>query len=74
MTKQEAINMTKQEAIKWFKEITSGTGVDRFQFPDNMKGSTAKKLWNDSTFTYGIEYGVLIALHEIYKFKKEDFK
>ena len=34
-------------------------------FPDDMKGAIAKMVWNDSTFTYGIEYGALIILNHL---------
>ncbi len=67
--------MEKAEAIKWFKEIQNGSGVDRSKFPDDMKGRLAKKAWDaESMFTYGIEYGVLIALHEIYGITQEDLR
>ena len=46
------------------------TGGDRIwemsnNFPDSMKGTIAKNLWSDSTFTYGIEYGALIVLNHL---------
>lgn len=66
--------MTKPEAIRWFKEIQGGAGVDRTSFPEEMKGRIAKRVWNDSTFTYGIEYGVLIALMTIFKITPDDLR
>lgn len=65
--------MTRDKAIKWFKEIQGGSGVDRSKFPNKMKGAIAKKLWDeDPIFSYGIEYGILIALREIYKITDDD--
>jgi len=64
----------KEQAIKWFREIQNGSGVDGSTFPDILKGSIAKDKWDDSLFTYGIEYGVLIALIEIFDIKIEDLK
>lgn len=64
--------MNKIEAIKWFKEITGGSGVNRYSFPEELKGQIARDNWNDSMFTFGIEYGVLIALMKAFNIKKED--
>jgi len=40
-------------------------GEIKDHFPDDMKGSIAKQYWDDSTFTYGIEYGALIILNHL---------
>lgn len=65
--------MNKEEAIKWFKEIGNGVvGVDRTLFPDELKGRLAKNVWDDSIFTYGIEYGVLIALCKVFGITEDD--
>ena len=64
--------MTKPEAIKWFKEIQGGAGVDRVDFPDSMKGEVAKAVWNDTEFGYGMEYGVLFALRGVFDITAED--
>ena len=66
--------MDKKHAIKWFKEIQGGDGVVRSKFPDNLKGNLAAHLWNEITFTYGIEYGVLIALMDIFDITIEDLR
>lgn len=66
--------MTRAEAIKWFKDIQSGQGVDRSDFPDDMKGNVAKQVWDDSDFTYGIEYGVLIALRKMFGITTDDLR
>ncbi len=63
--------MEKSDAIKWFKNIQNGEGVDRDSFSDEMKGDVAKWLWDEATFAYGIEYGVLIALQKIYGITQE---
>ncbi|KKW11478.1 MAG: hypothetical protein UY48_C0018G0012 [Candidatus Gottesmanbacteria bacterium GW2011_GWB1_49_7] len=66
--------MDRDMAIKWFKEIQGGDGVDRTKFPDEIKGEIAKKFWNDSLFSYGIEYGVLISLIQIYGITGDDLR
>jgi hypothetical protein len=59
--------MDRQEAITMFKGIQNGYGVDMTKFPDVFKGSVAMEFWDkNAVFTLGVEYGVLIALHEIY--------
>jgi len=48
------------------EDIQSGRkkmGVMRDLFPESMKGSMAKRYWNDSMFTYGMEYGALVVLN-----------
>lgn len=66
--------MDKKQAIKWFKEIQNGAGVDRDRFPDDLKGSLAQSLWNDVTFAYGTEYGVLIALMDMFGITVNDLR
>ena len=58
--------MTREEAVRWFKEIRAGSGVYRADFPDAMKGTLAKQHWDDPVFSLGVEYGVLIALKKIF--------
>ncbi len=43
-------------------DITNGVGINRAQFPEEMKGSMAKRYWDDSMFTYGLEYGTILGL------------
>ena len=64
----------KQEAIKWIKAIQSGSGVNRNNFPDSMKGSYPKRKWDDSTFTIGLEYGFIIGLMEFLNITEEEVK
>lgn len=65
--------MDKQQAIKRFREINGGAGVDRQSmlewFP---RGSVAVANWNDGLFTLGIEYGVLLALTEVFDLQPSD--
>lgn len=65
---------TKEQALKWFKKIQNGSGIDRSKFPDILKGSIAKDKWNDFLFTYGVEYGVLISLIEMFDISLNDLK
>ena len=46
------------------QSIQSGHGLDRSAFPEEWKGSEAKRLWEDSAFKYGMEYGYLLAIAE----------
>ena len=66
--------MNKTEAILWFKTIQSVYGINRDSFPKEMKGEIACVLWDDNNFTYGLEYGALIALQKIYNITTEDLK
>lgn len=64
--------MTRDEAIAVIKAIQRGEGVDRSQFPDEMKGNIARKHWNDGLFTLGIEYGAMIVLMRTFDIRLED--
>jgi hypothetical protein len=65
--------MTREEAIAWYHRITGGNGLDRNAALRTLqRGSIAEGLWDDPTFTYGIEYGVLIALIEVFDLQPED--
>jgi hypothetical protein len=68
--------MTKEEAISWYRKTTGGAGVDRWSVLDVLqRGSIAEKMWDsDATFSYGIEYGVLIALIKAFDLKREDIE
>ena len=41
--------------------IKEGRGLNRDFFPDEEKGELAKRMWNEANFTYGMEYGFLLA-------------
>lgn len=65
--------MTKAEVIKWYKEITGGAGVDRYEALETLRrGRLAEKNWDDGLFTLGIEYGVLIALIKAFDITEKD--
>jgi len=66
--------MTKENAIKWFKDIQGGSGVNRNVFPQKWRGAIAKHVWNDVEFDYGVEYGVLIALMVAFDITEDDLK
>ena len=65
--------MTKDQAIKWIKEIQTGK-FDRNEIVDQIPmGKIAVKLWNDSPeFSFGMEYGAIMALMITYDIKGED--
>lgn len=67
--RQEIIN----DVLEKIKEIQNGSGVNR-DFPEVPKGSMAEDLWDNSTFTYGMEYGAILILMQIFKLTKEDLK
>lgn len=61
--------MTKTEAIALFKEIQNGRGTGdlREEFRREFgAGSVAENMWDDPKFTLGVEYGILIALQQVY--------
>jgi len=60
--------MTEEEADRWLQNIIeNGTGYARKHYQDfNEIGEVAERLWNDPTFTLGLEYGILIAIDQIY--------
>ena len=65
--------MTKEEAIEWYKSIPKGTYKERKEYLDKFgAGEIAKNMWNDNTFTYGIEYGILIAIAKIFDLELVD--
>lgn len=59
------LSALKNWAHEWVKEIQSGQGLERDNFPDDSKGEIAKTNWNDSMFSYGMEYGALLVLFKI---------
>jgi len=66
--------MTRIKAIEKIKEIQSGSGVNRFYFPDSMKGDCAKAVWDEGLFTFGMEYGAIIILMEIFNINEHDIR
>lgn len=66
--------MNKKEAISWIKEIQIGN-FERNELVDEIpRGEIAISYWDDSTFSYGMEYGVIMALIKIFKVTKNDLK
>jgi hypothetical protein len=57
--------MTKEDARTRIEEIQDGSGLARDHFPEGMKGEMAKNLWHDTTFSYGMEYGYLLAMLDV---------
>ena len=65
---------TRQEAIEWIKKIRNGSGVNRELYPETMRGRLAQKYWNDETFSYGFEYGVIHGLMIVFDIKEEELR
>ena len=65
--------MTKNQAIEWIKEIQTG-GFNRNEIVNQIpRGNIAVKIWDDSLeFSFGMEYGAIMALMMIYNIKKEE--
>lgn len=63
--------MTVEHLHAWadgeIRSIQNGYGLARDDFPEGMKGQIAKDLWNNSTFSYGMEYGYLLAMLDLKK-------
>lgn len=65
--------MTHDEALTWYAEIISGSGVDRYSNLDVLdRGAFAVKYWDNTIFVLGIEYGVLIALIRAFDLTDEE--
>ena len=67
----------KNEAIKIFKNLQSPDTIYPIvleNFPDSAKGEIAKDKWNETTFRYGAEYGMLAMLFWFFNLKEEDLK
>jgi len=64
--------MAKDEAIGWIKSIQNGD-FDRNEIVDQIpRGSVAVRYWNDSMFSYGMEYGAILALMITFNIKKDE--
>jgi hypothetical protein len=64
--------MTKEEAIKWIKEIQNGE-YDRHMIINQIPcGRLARRFWDDSLFSLGMEYGAIMALMTAFKIKKDE--
>ena len=63
----------RTRAIVAIKAIQRGKGtecVDRV--PESMRGSVAKRYWQDTTFRYGAEYGAMAALMELFDLSESE--
>mgnify|MGYP001570451171 CR=1 FL=1 len=49
------------------EDVQSGT-FDRSEFPEELKGEMAKTCWNNDYFSYGMEYGYLLAMVDLLNF------
>ena len=54
----------KSKNQKLIEQIQNGSGLNRSNFPDGMKGELAKNLWDDGAFSLGYEYGYVARLLE----------
>lgn len=67
--------MTREEAITWYKAIVGGSGLDRYSCLDVLRrGVIPEAKWEDPLFGLGQEYGVLIALIEVFHLTREDLE
>ena len=69
------IQELKQAAIKTFENLQGPDSISGYllrDFPDDCKGSIAKKMWNDTEFRYGAEYGMLSMLWYFFNLTKEN--
>jgi hypothetical protein len=65
--------MNKEQAISQIHNIQRGGGASsRNKFPEKMKGNIARRVWEESEFSYGFEYGEIYGLMEAFDIKKED--
>jgi len=60
----------RKQAIEWIKEIQTGK-FDRNEI-DVPKGNTAEVFWHDPMFSYGMEYGAILAIMKIFNLSKKD--
>ena len=62
--------MTKEKAIEKIKQIQNGEW-DRNQ-PEPPKGEIALDVWDKALFSYGMEYGAIVVLMQMFSISKED--
>ena len=60
--------LNKEEVEEWAVEMCKGgTYNERKEYLIKFgAGQIAKDMWHDPLFTYGIEYGILIAVKKIF--------
>lgn len=69
---RKEVTLNKKEAILWIKRIQNGE-FDRSGMLHILPvGMVAAEKWEDPDFSYGMEYGVIMALMQIFTIKKCD--
>ena len=64
--------MTKEQAILAIKEVQNGK-FDRYEnIEQSPLSEMAKRYWDDSMFSYGMEYGFIVGLMRAFDIQKED--
>ena len=66
----ELMRPTKEQAIKYIKDIRNG--IFERNVPAINKGRIAEKFWNDDTFSYGMEYGAILATMQLFDLTEDD--
>lgn len=65
--------MSKGDALALFHDVENGTHEIRSEYLEKFgAGSVAIPLWNDPTFTYGIEYGIKMAIARLFNLDPEN--
>ena len=63
-------SIIREDAIKMIKDIqNSRWGRNGADIP---KGNIAKMVWDNNDFSYGMEYGAISALMQLFRLTKED--
>lgn len=63
-------DIRRGKAIETIHNIQNGEWNRHIPFCP--KGELAKKLWEDATFSYGMEYGAIVALMQIFDIDKDE--
>lgn len=61
----ESESLTPSVARERIRRIQNGSGLASHRFPDTMKGEIARRQWHDPMFSYGMEYGYLLAMVDL---------
>ena len=62
----------KQAAIRFIKAIQNGE-LDRYENLDNFpRSNMAIEYWDNHMFSYGMEYGAIMALMKVYNIQKDE--
>lgn len=57
----------ESEVAARIHRITNGSGLTRENFPEERKGNIAEGCWHEPFFSYGMEYGYLLAMFDLQK-------